>query len=319
MKRRVDPFKLGLFVLCGAAIIVGGLVWIGAAHLFEKNKTYVTFFDQSVEGLNTGSNVNRLGIQVGRVSSISLAQNGQLVQVEMKISSDFPIQKGEAVEMEKAGLTGGHFLAIVPAPENLEQATPKINFPTKYPLIPSVKGPIASLETTVENIFKKFQNVNAQGLLSSWAEVGQSANKILSNKDIDETLKNFKEASAALRTLLAGVGKNENVTRINTGIKDFAAAASSAQKAGGSISSQVEAIPPNTIAQVTERVDKAAKEAEQAAGSLSSEMTRTLSAFQESADQLNQVLSEVEALVQSLREEPGRILQEPRGSEPFRK
>ncbi len=319
MKRKLDPFKLGVFVLCGAAIVVGGLAWIGAAHFFENRKTYVTFFDKSVGGLNTGSDVKRLGLKIGRVSAISLAQNERLVKVEMKINSDFQVQKGEAVEIQMAGITGGHYLAIVDAPPNVEKVTPKIDFPTRHPVIPSVPGTLATIESSIEGVFKKLGDMNAGGFLSSWADVGKSANKVLSNKDIEESLQNFREASASLKNLVSGISKPETVRTINAGINDFAAAASSARKAGGTISTQVEAIPPKTIADVTERVDKAAKETETAAGAVNAEVSRTLLAFQQSAFQFNQVLSEMHALVHSLREEPGRVLKQPRGKEPFGK
>ena len=46
MRRKISPFKLGLFVLMGAAVVVGSLLWIGAARLFQNTKTYVTFFHQ---------------------------------------------------------------------------------------------------------------------------------------------------------------------------------------------------------------------------------------------------------------------------------
>lgn len=317
MKREIDPFKLGLFVLSGAAIVISGLLWIGVAHFLESTKSYVTFFDQSVRGLNTGASVDHLGIQVGRVSSISLAQDGRLVRVVMELDPAFKVKENEAVEMKLAGITGGHYLAIVPAPKNLEEATPKINFPTKYPLIPSAKGTITQIENALEEAFKKFQGINAQGFLTSWADVGQNLNQILTKRDIDETLDNLKEASAAIKTLLTGVGRPETVKELNAGIENFSAAASNARKASADLSTQIEAVPPDSFAKIAERMDKTAKEAEQVVGSMSGQVDQTLSLFQQSAHQMNQVLSDLKGLVQSLREEPGRILKQPSGSEPF--
>lgn len=317
MKREINPFKVGLFVLTGAAIVIAGLLWIGSAHFFEKTKKYVTFFDQSVRGLNTGSGVDHLGIQVGRVSSISLAQDGRLVRVVMELNLAFKVRENEAVEMKLAGITGGQYLAIVRAPKNLQEVTPKINFPTKYPVIPSARGTISQIENALEDAFKKFQSINAQGLLTSWTDVGQNLNQILSKKEIDETLNNFNQASAALRDLLTGVSRPQTVKEINRGVENFSAAASAASKATASLSRQIEALPPNSFAKLAERMDKAAKETEQVVGSMSSQVDQTISLFQQSVHQMNQVLSDLKGLVQSLREEPGRILEQPSGSSPF--
>lgn len=319
MKRRADPFKLGLFVLAGAIIVVGSLIWIGAAHLLQSTRAYETFFKYSVRGLKAGSEVDYLGLQIGQVSSISLARNGRLIKVVMKLDKNFKVKGNEAVEMKLAGITGGHYLAIVKAPQNLQEITPKIDFPTHYPVIPSAPGTISEIENTLEDIFKKIQDLNTQGVFASLAEAGKNAGDILKNKDIPETLNNLKEASASLKTLLSGIGRPENVSRINQGIENFATASSSVRKAGASISRQIEAIPPNSLAEVAERMEKAARETEQVVGSMGTQMEQTISLFQQSAQQINQVLSDLEGLVQSLRTEPGRILKQPSGSEPFRR
>ena len=152
MKRKLDPFKLGLFVLCGAAIVIGGLLWIGATQILEKTKTYVTYFDKSIGGLNTGSSVKHLGIKIGRISSISLVRHDTLVRVEIKLKPDFEVKKDEAAVLEMAGITGGDYLSITKAPANIETVTPKIDFPTEHPLIPSAPGKIATLESSVEGL-----------------------------------------------------------------------------------------------------------------------------------------------------------------------
>lgn len=318
MKKKVSPFKLGLFALSGLTVILGALVWIGATHLFQKTKTYVTFFDYSVRGLKSGTGVEHLGIKIGRVTSISLMKNGQLVQVLMEIERGYDVGKNQAVEIKMGGLTGGNYLALVPAPENLKEVTPKIDFPTKYPVLPSAKGTIARIESALEDIFKKFNDSSSQGgALSAWTDVGTKANKILSNKDIDETLSNLKSASASLNTILGDIGRPGNVGDINKVIENLATASSSIRAAGVSINQQIEALPPNSLATVAQRMEKSAKVTEQAVGSMSTQMEQTLSVFQQSARQINQVLSELEALAQSLREEPGRIFKQPGGSEPF--
>lgn len=314
---KIEPFKLGFFVLSGAAIAVAGLIWIGAVHFFRYDKPYVTFFDYSVKGLKTGAVVDHLGIQVGRVSSISLTRNGQLIKVIMRLESDFKVKKDEAVEMKLAGITGGHYLAIVKAPENLQEITPRIDFPTEYPLIPSAKGIISRIEDSLGDIFKQFHNLNTKGFLSSWAEVGKNANSILTGGDINEILSNLRESSVSLEKVLNGIGRPETVQEINRSINDIAAISSSLRKASADISRQIEEIPPKSFAGMTERMEKAASETEQVVGSMGTQVDQTISLLRQSVRQINQVLSELESLVRSLREEPGRILKQPGGNKPF--
>ena len=317
--KKINPFKLGLFVLSGAAIAVAGLLWIGAVHFFRYNKTYVTFFDYSIKGLKAGATIDHLGIQVGRVSSISLAHNDQLIKVIMKLDSGFQVKEDEAVEMKLTGITGGYYLAIVKAPENLQETTPRIDFSTKYPVIPSARGTISRIEDALGEIYKQFHSLNMEGFLSSWAEVGKNANSILAGRDINEALGNLREASVSLEKLLNGIGRPETVQEINRSIDDLAAISSSLRKASTDISRQIEGIPPQSFANIAERMEKAADKTEHVVGSMGTQVDQTISLLQQSVGQINQVLSELESLVQSLREEPGRILEQPSGNRPFRR
>ena len=42
-------------------------MWIGALDIFKSNRTYVTFSDSSVEGLDTGTRVKYLGLDIGEI------------------------------------------------------------------------------------------------------------------------------------------------------------------------------------------------------------------------------------------------------------
>ncbi len=65
MAKKISHFQLGLFFLISLVIVVGGLIWAGTTHVFTSAKTYVTFFNESVQGLNPGARVTYLGVQVG--------------------------------------------------------------------------------------------------------------------------------------------------------------------------------------------------------------------------------------------------------------
>lgn len=319
MKKKINPFKLGLFFMSGAIIVVGGLIWIGAVHLFQHTKMYVTFFDYPVTGLRTGSDVHRLGIKVGRVSAVSLARNGRLVRVVMKLNPGYKVRGNEAVEVTFTGLTSGPALAIVQAPHNLQEITPKIDFPTEYPVIPSTKGIIARIEDVVNQISGKMKRFDTQGLISTWTEAGHNANRILTDKDVGKALDDLKQSAATLKNLLNGVAGPDTAEKINHGIDNFAAASSSIRKAAASISRQIAAVPPGSLADMTANMKKAADDAQRLTGSLNDLMGQTLPLVQQDARRLDQVLSDLEGLVQSLRQEPGRILEQPGGSRPFRR
>jgi phospholipid/cholesterol/gamma-HCH transport system substrate-binding protein len=67
MARKASKFMIGLFVTVGVSIGLIAVIWIGAFKYFEKGATYVTFFNESVQGLQVDSAVKYRGVEVGRV------------------------------------------------------------------------------------------------------------------------------------------------------------------------------------------------------------------------------------------------------------
>jgi phospholipid/cholesterol/gamma-HCH transport system substrate-binding protein len=57
MARKTSKFMIGLFVTVGVVIGMIAIVWLGASKYFEKGATYVTYFDESVQGLQLDSAV----------------------------------------------------------------------------------------------------------------------------------------------------------------------------------------------------------------------------------------------------------------------
>ena len=66
-------FRLGIFVIAGAVLILGGVLALGAASLFQRSVNAETIVTESVNGLDVGSAVKYQGVTIGKVSSINFA------------------------------------------------------------------------------------------------------------------------------------------------------------------------------------------------------------------------------------------------------
>jgi len=293
MPKRISRFKLGLFFLIGAAIILGALLWIGATHLFQASRTYVSFFSDSVEGLGSGSSVSYLGVKVGRVSGIGIARDGKLIRVELEINPDFNTQ-GKAVSLKMKGVMGGEYLAIDTAPDDLKEVTPKITFSHKYPLIPSVPGQMTQIIHALEHIYHKINSMDLHGLVAAWKKTGQSAHHLLTDKDIRRTIKNAKKITADIENLTSILGKPGTPAKWKKAFGNLAQTAAAAKRATETLASQLEHIPPGAVGNVTRQI----------------EFTMV---------QVNQVLTNLKGMVHELKEEPGKILVIPKSEEPFKR
>ncbi|MBV8227747.1 MAG: MCE family protein [Verrucomicrobia bacterium] len=92
MSQRANPTLIGAFVLGAAVIAVGAIVFFGSANLFAKKQDFVTYFNQSVNGLGIGSNVKYKGVTVGKVTRLELRFQGKdeppVVRVQYEINTD---------------------------------------------------------------------------------------------------------------------------------------------------------------------------------------------------------------------------------------
>ena len=158
-----NHWKLGLFVVGGIVALVGMLFWIGAQRFRRDAFDAVTYFDESVQGLDVGSPVKFRGVTLGTVANITIAPDHRLVQVTSDIyvdavrslglsegkpdpQSGYPfMSEGLRVQLAAAGITGVRFLEVDffdPA----HYPPPPLPFVPPWNYIPSAPSTLRSLE-----------------------------------------------------------------------------------------------------------------------------------------------------------------------------
>ncbi len=122
-------WKLGAFVIGGIALAFAVLVWLGAGDWNRKTRTIVTYFDESVQGLEVGSALKFRGVPVGTVSAITIAPDLRHVKVTSQVYEDVLQRLGLAgkgpvlremeetgtplrIQVASAGITGVKFLLV---------------------------------------------------------------------------------------------------------------------------------------------------------------------------------------------------------------
>ena len=86
MATGTNHFKLGLFVLFGVGLTLSMMLILGATSFNDESVRYVSYIDESVQGLEVGSPVKFRGVAVGRVSAIDIAPDQRHVQVTSELT-----------------------------------------------------------------------------------------------------------------------------------------------------------------------------------------------------------------------------------------
>lgn len=161
MARNASNLLIGLFVTSGVVIIVVAVVWLSASKYFEKGYYFVTYFDESVQGLQVDSAVKYRGIKIGNIERIDVAPDRRLIEVVMKITTK-PKEDAErrvVATLKSAGITGIVYVEIDQKDPDELDLSPELSFTPEFTVVPSQSSDIKQLLDAVEKIVGKIEKV----------------------------------------------------------------------------------------------------------------------------------------------------------------
>ncbi len=201
-KKISNSFLIGIFVLSGIILLVGFILWMGATQFFKEYNYYATYFDESVQGLETGSSIKYLGVPCGIVDAIDVAPDGKLVEVIMKIDKTVKITDNIGVQLEMAGLAGGKFLQLYEVKNKKSQNNIVINFTAKYPVIHSATSSIGEITLAANQIVSDISKISWHNISSELEETLYGTNKFLNNKELYLIISDLHKSTKILAEVL---------------------------------------------------------------------------------------------------------------------
>lgn len=212
-----NSFIIGLFVIIGSALVIGAIIWLGANQFLKEQNYYVTYFEGSVEGLESGSAVKYLGVPVGSVRKISVATDGKLVEVTMQVDPKIEIEDSLRVKVEMAGIAGGKFLQLYyPSNELGLYSYPKLDFETPYDVIKSAPSEIQEITLAMRDVMANLKQLEVNKIskgtidfLNASEKMMESTDKFLGSEKLQGIIASLYNSSVELESILE---KANNVT-----------------------------------------------------------------------------------------------------------
>jgi phospholipid/cholesterol/gamma-HCH transport system substrate-binding protein len=178
--------RVGVFVLLGLGVFLGMVYALGArARLFEPRFTISAEFTE-VGGLVEGATVRLAGVQIGRVSGVTLpAQPGGKVRVDMSIARRFGdrVRKDSMARIETQGLLGDRIIEISVGSATAPPVSPNEVIASRDPFdLNRVMGDSAEVVKSVgllaESLRETAQTLNQSGLIQEASATVQAARKV---------------------------------------------------------------------------------------------------------------------------------------------
>jgi phospholipid/cholesterol/gamma-HCH transport system substrate-binding protein len=179
-------FSVGLFVIIGMSAVILAVLWLGMSEYFREGRNYVSYFDESVQGLSQDAAVKYRGVSVGRVKQISVAPDGRLIEIVFTVDKTLQDTGNLVAQIKSVGITGIMFMELErQSPEGLV-AIPNYAFDPKHPVIATRPSEIKQLLSDLYEILSRIRQVDVEGISAQFSKLLKSTNQILADARIDE-------------------------------------------------------------------------------------------------------------------------------------
>jgi paraquat-inducible protein B len=265
MSQQAHYFKIGLFVVGATALVVIGIIILGAGKWLEKSAMVETYFFESVQGLEIGAPVRLRGVRVGRVESIRLAREEYGVFFDPKTDS-FPYrglvvvrmsvrpsvaahlkEEDEAVMMKQAvdagfrfrlasqGITG--VLYIESEFLDPERYPPiQIVWTPKTPYIPSAPSTITELGDDLRSLARKLEQVDIDKIAKNVDTMIVSVTRLVNDLQGEQLGVEVKQVMTELRGAVQEARRMLGSPDLNKTLKDSSVAMADIRRTAADLS-----------------------------------------------------------------------------------
>jgi len=201
MSIRANPTAIGLFVIGAAVLTVIGVATLASATWFGKQSTFISYFGESVNGLEVGAPVKFQGVPVGQVTNLLIqiesgdksfqvpveyqidltrltSQAGAFVQLDDEVVLRQQIADGLRAQLQMESMvTGQLYIELAyrtdAAPAQLESR------PTAFPEIPTSPSLLAAFGTQAGSVVGE-----VMGILFRVNEMLEAVNMVELNRSV---------------------------------------------------------------------------------------------------------------------------------------
>jgi phospholipid/cholesterol/gamma-HCH transport system substrate-binding protein len=299
MAKKKPVFTVGIFIIVGIILGVSAVVWVGASKYFQKGSVYVTYFDESVQGLQIDSQVKYQGVEIGRVTKIGVAPDNKLVEVTMKINFKGDLEHNSVARLEMAGITGMVFVGLERLKASHVKFTPRLDFKPDYPVIPSMPSEIQQIFTGIHSVVEKAKQVDFKGISDQIKDTSKAIENLVSDKKMQSIMSsmtnvatNLENTSRKIADMMDKGGKIDDI------LVEARAAVSDARKVIAKVDREIEGI----------KISETAGKANQLINTMTRRAQAITTEIQATSESLRRASETLENLLDRLHADPSDII-----------
>lgn len=221
MASQKTKLAVGLFVACGLACAVLVVIWLGMSRFLEKGQFYVTYFGESIQGLVVDSPVKYRGVFIGRVESISVAPDSELIKVVLKIESGQTLDSNIVAQLKSVGITGSMFVELDRKEAGEPDQSPTLSFPSEYPIVASKPSEISELLNNISQALNQIKALDLRGISEKIKLTLDSINQKVSEAEVKRISMKMESSLDRVDHILDEQRWNKIMTSVETTIQSM--------------------------------------------------------------------------------------------------
>lgn len=323
MTSKTNRWKLGLFVVGTAAVLVVALTWLGYARLQKKSHEFHCFFDEAVTGLQVGSAVKFRGVPIGTVKQIKVAPDRKMIHVRAAmydediealgldaeaLDQNRPLPPGLRAQLVQSALTGTAIVQVDYFPQ--DEGPPVLPFPVPFNTVRTQPSTFKNLEEGARDLVKVLPD-----LTQAAVNLLNELRKGYSEAHLPELAQSMREAADGVKGLAARMESAGLVNEAAGALKEVRLLVENLRTEAGPI--QTVAGDLRKVLQRADAVLGEVKAAESGAGLRSAtqgladasvELSAMAREVRAELGTLRRTLRAIEQLALSLERDPGALL-----------
>jgi len=241
---RANPKIVGGFIIGGMLLLLLAIGSLVSGKFFTHSTTFVSFFPESVRGLQIGSPVTFRGVPLGQVTGIEAfmtpRETGIDIEVTFEVNLDrihdpagranqiqgmnpadaarFLTEKGLRAELQSSSLVTGQLyidLDFRPA-----QPPRQLDMPTRYPQIPTTPTKLQLLGNRIEKLATALSDLPLAEITRDLSETLQAIRDLARSPEIRQALTSAGGAGKDLSRTLSSVDRLVTELRSKVGDAD---------------------------------------------------------------------------------------------------
>jgi phospholipid/cholesterol/gamma-HCH transport system substrate-binding protein len=302
MERDAHYVAVGAFILLVVAMAIGFVLWYTDANDGREYERYEIYFTGSVSGLDRGSPVRFLGVDVGRVRRLAIdSSNATRVHVVVEVDKTAPISAATRASLGLQGVTGLLYVNLKEASD--VDRSPPLAQGEQYPVIEAVESDfdafLASLpelmgraNTLLERISRVVSDENLAGIADTI-------------KGMRDTMQTMPQTAKDVQLLVAEL--RSTVAEIHSASESLRGMTADARPEVQTALARMNDIA-NNLADASKRIDTFTQKSEVQLGNFTEQGLFELERLMR---ETRQAAREFRDLSRSLQENPSQILYEP--------